>query len=508
MAISTAVGLELRSKVVGYELLPADFSESTPNLPQSIAIFGQANTDKQTGLTNAPVRVTSAAEAGEKYGFGSQIHIAMRILRSRNGDTTGGIPTVIYPQVAPGGGAAQVDTITVSGTATEAATHIVYVSGRSNFDGASLEIAIAKDDTATIVGQKIADAINNAQSCPVSASNAAGVVTITTKWVGESAGELNLEVVAVDDKSAGMAYVIAEVTPAAGDSSAEITSSLELFGETWHTIVVNPYPKSRFGLFEEFNGVPGIKPGTGRYLSTTWKPFVCFSGNTDTDKDTIITGLDNEEATIAMFTAPGSKGWNVEVAANAAALAARLYQDTPHLDISGLAYPDMPVPRDGDIGDMKDYLNRDFILKGGSSTVIIQNGKYRVVDAATTYSNVTETEPQFRYVRTLMIDFNMRYSYYLNEQLYVVDHVILSDNAAVSVEKTVKPSTWKSVLIGQFNDFASRGMLLDPDFSAESLDVNVGETNPNRFESRFKYKRTGLVRIASTTAEAGFGFSV
>jgi phage tail sheath gpL-like len=234
MAISTAVGTEIVSRVVGYEVQKGNFQESTPNLPMRIAIFGQANTANQPA-DDSPVQVTSEAEAGQIFGFGSMIHQMMRIIRARTGDRIGGIPTIIYPQLAPAGAAAQVDDLTITGgPATAAAVHIVKINGRSNFDGASLEIAVAVGDTVSDVAQKIADAINNAQNAPVTASNAAGVVTITTKWEGESAAELDIE---VDTQSnpVGLSYAVTEDTPAAGDSSAEITASLAKFGNDWNT---------------------------------------------------------------------------------------------------------------------------------------------------------------------------------------------------------------------------------------------------------------------------------
>ena len=57
-----------------------EFITEQSNLPQRIAILGEANTSNQTGLTIDPVEVTSANEAGEIFGFGSPIHRAISIL--------------------------------------------------------------------------------------------------------------------------------------------------------------------------------------------------------------------------------------------------------------------------------------------------------------------------------------------------------------------------------------------------------------------------------------------
>jgi hypothetical protein len=39
-----------------------------------------------------------------------------------------------------------------------------------------------------------------------------------------------------------------------------------------------------------------------------------------------------------------------------------------------------------------------------------------------------------------------------------------------------------------------------------SIEVDISTTNPDRLETTFNYKRTGVGRIASTTATAGFNF--
>lgn len=507
MSISKAIATDRVSKIVGYQVLKGNFKKTSPNLPMRIAVFGQANTANQPA-DNSPVEVFSAKEAGEKFGFGSQIHIAMRILRNRLSDVLGGIPTIVYPQLEAAGATAQIDTITVTGAATADATHTVKINGRSNFDGKSLEITIESGDAVADVATKIADAINNALSCPVSAVAALGVVTLTTKWKGENAAELEVEVDA-NENAVGLAYAVAEDTAGTGDSSAEITSSLELFGNNWNTIVVNPYLKSRNALFEAVNGVPGADPAVGRYGAEVWKPFVTLTGDTVADTVANVTAsLDKDEATIVQCPAPNSKGWNVEAAANACVLLARQAQDSPHLDISGKYYPDMPTPEDEDAGIFTKYNDRDLIVKAGGSTVTIENAKYKVQDFVTTYHPDNEEPPQFRFVRSLIQDWNVRFGYFLLEQQFVVDHAIAKDEDTTNVSGIIKPKQWKGVLNDYFEDLTSRAIIVEPEFSEESLEVGTSELNPDRVETFFRYKRSPFARIASTTAEAGFAFGL
>ena len=71
MATSTAVGTERISRIVGYQLTKGDFSNSTPNLPQRIAVLAEANTANQGSLSTEPKEILTAQEAGQLNGFGS-----------------------------------------------------------------------------------------------------------------------------------------------------------------------------------------------------------------------------------------------------------------------------------------------------------------------------------------------------------------------------------------------------------------------------------------------------
>ncbi len=52
----------------------------------------------------------------------------------------------------------------------------------------------------------------------------------------------------------------------------------------------------------------------------------------------------------------------------------------------------------------------------------------------------------------------------------------------------------------------SVALLPDVPFTASSITVNIGPSNPDRLDTFFRYKRTGYLRIASTEAQAGFNF--
>jgi phage tail sheath gpL-like len=506
MALSTAVGTDRVSKIVGYEVRKGFFQDDTPNLPQRVAILGQANTDKQTGLSTAPRQVTSEAEVGQIYGFGSMIHIMMRIIRSRLGDALGGIPTIIYPQAAPVGGAARILHVVATGNATVDQTILVKVNGRSFLDGDSLQVRINTGDTPTVIHGKIADVINACVSCPATAAGSATEAAVTCKWTGQESAELDVEI-DTQGVDIGTTFAVTEDTAAGGSSQAGVSASLAQFGNEWNTIVVNPYAEDVTDILKQFNGIPGVNAQGTRYGGETFKPFVALFGDKNTaNGSNEITSLDTDDATNVKCPAPGSKGWSFEAAANVCVILARQAQDNPHLDVTSRSYADMPIPEDGNIGLYATYDGRDTIVKGGTSTVDLLNGAFQIQDLVTGYRPLGENPPLFRYVRSLIQDWNIRFGYFVLEAANVVDHAIVEDDAAVDVIQTIKPKQWIQVLNGYFDALAARGIIVDPDFSKDSLRVEISSTNPDRLEVFFRYQRSGFVRIVSTTVEAGFNF--
>lgn len=497
-----AVGTERVSKIVGYLLSKGNFSESSPNLPQRIVILGEANTANQGTLDLAATEITSAQQAGKKYGFGSPIYAAMRIFRPLNGGGIGGIPTVVMPQEEPEDATAKVIEITPTGVATGNGTHTLIIAGRGAIDGQPYALNINNGDTTADITEKIKDAVNAVLGSPVIGDADDYAATLTTKWKGLTANELTISV-DTGGEDLGITYAI--TSPEDGSGTPSIAAALEQFGNTWNTIVINMYGThaGTMTALEEFNGIPDPANPTGRFSAIIFKPLFALTGST-ADDPSDITDDKADDVTIVICPAPGSKGFQFEAAANAGTLLGRQQQDTPHLDISGMSYPDMPTPLS--IGSMGDYENRDLFVKKGCSTVELVNSRYRVCDFVTTYHPDGELPPQFRYVRNLNIDFNVRFGYFLKEQINVVDHAIAADEDFVNADKIIKPKQWKGILNKYAEELTARGLLVNAPFMQASITVKLSTINPDRLDSFFRYKRSGFARISSTEAQAGFNF--
>lgn len=499
-----AVGAERISAVVGYIITKGDFRLSSPNLPQQIEVFAEANTANQGTLDTSRWRVTTLSAAGTKYGYGSPIYQALRVLYPKFGSGIGGIPVYVTAQTQAIGATAKVFTITPTGTATENATHTLLVAGRDNVDAQSYSFTVQTGDTAAQITAKISDTINSVLGCPFIGSEIAYEAVLTSKWKGLTANDLKVSV-NTNGKNAGITYVSVSLQSGAGTPS--IASALDGIGNNWSTIGINSYGLNATVLasLEAWNGIPDADNPTGRYVGTVMKPMIWLAGSV-LDDPSAISDPRSLEVTNSVSPAPLSPGMPIEAAANDALVFALMAQNTPNLDILNKFSPDMPVPFDGVIGSMADYNERDRIVKLGCSTVDFIANKYQYKDPVTTYHPDGEIPPQYRYRRDLMIDFNIRYGYLLLEQTNVVAHQIANDNDIVNAANVIKPKIWKQILGGYFDDLVSRGLIVDAAFSKASLVVTIDSINPNRLNTSFRVKRSGVARISATTAETGFNF--
>jgi len=496
----SAVPANWISAIIGYIFKGVNNQNVTPNLPMRIAVLCEANTANQSSLSTDEWEATSLRAVGQRYGYGSPAYSIARIMLP----VLQGIPLVFYPQAEAVGATSKEITITVTGTATENATHSIFIAGRDGVDGQYYNITVQTGDTAADVHDKITAAITAVLGAPVLATNTDYVATLESKWKGLTANEI-IASVDTNGKDAGLVYTINN-TSQAGAGTPSISAALALFGNKWNTMAVNSYGlvPSIMSTLEAFNGIPDPEVPTGRYAGIVMKPFIAFSGSVLEDPSSI-TDPRAAEVTIVASPAPNSEGLSFEAAANRCAKHARISQDNPALDPINSSDVDMPTPLE--IGVMADATERNRIVQLGCSTVDLINGKYQVKDSVTTFHPDGELNPVFRYTRDLIAMWNIRYGYYLLERQYVVGKIISRDEDKVDNPDIIKPMMWISIVEEYFKTLISRGIITDLAFSKASLSVTISSTNPNRFDTSFSTKLTGIARVSSTENEVGFNFT-
>lgn len=130
-------------------------------------------------------------------------------------------------------GTASTGTITATGAATEAGTVDVIIGSRKNH---TFTVSIADAATPTDVAASIVAAVNADVNVPVTASNVAGVVTLTADNDGTVANYISI---VIEGSVAGITLAIAAMSSGATDPT--LTSVFDAIGSERYQTIVWPY---------------------------------------------------------------------------------------------------------------------------------------------------------------------------------------------------------------------------------------------------------------------------
>lgn len=503
---SLAISSSAVSAVVGTMLSKGNFNENSPYLPHSISILGEANAANQSGLAaDTKQLLTSAKQAATLYGWGSPIYEVCRILFPVNGQAVG-VPVYAYPQAEAGGSVAKVITVTPTGTATANGTIYLKISGRSVKDGGNYAINIVSGDTPELICDKFRAAVAGVIDSQVLGTGTTTFIA-TAKWKGLTSNDINI-VVDLNGTSLGTTYAVVNTT--AGSGTPSVATALTNFGNDWNTFVCNTYGlvSATMTELEAANGIPDPTTPSGRYGGAIMRPFWAFSG-TLLDDPTSITGagVRPNNVTIVPCPAPLSLGMGYEAAANVLKGIADLYQSAPHRDAVNMAYPDMPAPASTSVPAMNSQTVRDAYVKLGCSTVDFVGGVYRLIDLVTTYNASGEFPPYYRWVRDLNVYFNLKFRHNLRVVEKLWGKTITQDSSTVTADGVVKPKDWVAEIRDLIDDSVRDGLITDAAFSYASIVVGISSQNPNRLDTEYNVKITGIGRVIPATITGGFNFS-
>jgi phage tail sheath gpL-like len=494
---STAVSSNAVSSVVGFLLKRGRFSSTTPNLPQSISILAEANAANQSGLDTNQVILTSAKQAGNEFGYGSPMYSIARILFNAGVK----IPIYAYAQAEAGSAVAKVITVTPSGTATGSGTVFMKIAGREQLDGGSYAVNIVVGDTVTAICNKMRTALASVLGAPMLGSGSTTAV-FTAKWKGLSSNDLNIDI-DLNNTTTGVTFSVVNTT--AGSGTPTVTTSLNLFGNEWNTIVINSYGLVDAVLdeLEAFNGVPDDTNPTGRYQPTNWLPFLALSGSCADDPSTITVDR-STQVTVTVCPAPLSLGMPYEAAANMATLWANVSQNKPQGSVLNMRYPDMPAPALGDIPSMNAQTFREYAVNRGCSTAQFINGVYSIVDLVTTYNESGEYPPFYRWCRDLNIYFNYKFGFLLMIYNFVLGKTLVNNDDTVTADDVIKPKDVEGLIASYNIDCANRALIADLAFANDNITVAINGSNPNRLDIDNSIKISGTAHIVSATVSGGF----
>ena len=223
------------SRVTGVTVTPRNFNTgSAAMLPQRLVVIGVGNSDVNYD-TKKYVCEGTAYEIGQKYGFGSPLHLAALQLFPQVGSGATFPVTFIGVKFGESEGAAASGQISIEGSATSAGTVVIDLAGLE------IEVTIAKGDTADDIKTKIINAVNAQTNRVATASATSGsVVNLTSRWGGVLGNRISLE---VSSDVSGVAFTATEFANGAG--TPDVTAALSEIGTLRSKLIRDPFACQR-----------------------------------------------------------------------------------------------------------------------------------------------------------------------------------------------------------------------------------------------------------------------
>lgn len=491
MAISTAVDASAVARVVGIQ---TKFINTNVGgvvfLPQRAVVIGQGAS--ATAYPTTKFQVSSAAEAGARYGFGSPIHLACEQLLPANGDGVRSVPVTVYPLVDDGAGVAAVGDITPTGTVTKAGTFRVVLSGME-----SAQFTVAVGDNVAAVVAKIIAAVNGTLRMPMVASDGTTKATLTAKWKGASGNDLVVQLSGPNDT--GLTF--ATTQPTSGAANPDVQDALDQVGNVWETMVLNCMnieDSTALNAFETF--------GEGRWGALTRKPLLVFTGHTyETPAEILaITDTRKSDRVNVALANPGSVTLPFVSAAGQLARIVLTANNNPARDYArGVAKYVEP----GADGVQWNYVQRDQAVKGGAATVEVRDGEVNISDVVTMYHPDGDPLPAYRYVCDVVKVMNIIFNLDLQFNTAAWDGApLIPDNQPTVNPDAKKPKDARAVMSALAYNLGLNALISDIEYTQDNLQAEINDQNPKRLDAVFPVKLSGNANIISVDLNFGFYF--
>lgn len=183
--------------------------------------------------------IFSIDDARTLFGAGSELFMMAQAAFAAN-------PAVTLYGIAvteSAGTAASEDIVIGGGPATASGTVEIWIGGRRAV------ASIASGDTATDVGDAIETAINNETDWPVTASNAAGTVTVTAKQKGPKGNDITIRTLLTG--GAALTHTALNTSLSSGATDDDPTNALDaVASERYHYIVSSHSDSTNVAKYE------------------------------------------------------------------------------------------------------------------------------------------------------------------------------------------------------------------------------------------------------------------
>lgn len=437
------------------------------------------------GVANTPILVSRTDEAKLLAGQGSiaaRMHEAYRL-----NDSTGEVWMLLLDDLEAG--VAAIETITITGNATESGTLNLYIAGQK------LQVAVVTGDTPTIIATAIAAAINANPNLPVTATSALGVVTATNKHKGlvgnDVKFQLNYRGLAGGEKTpTGITVAFAQTTPGTGVSV--LTTALAALGDDEYDFIIHPFTDST-----SLDALKSLMNNTtGRWAYNRQIYGHVYTAKSDTFSNLVALGLarNDEHTTIAGYEADApNPSWEYAAAygaRNAVFIAADPARPTQTGELLGIL-PALASSR-------FIQTERGTLLNSGIATSYVGGGAVRIERAITTYQKNAwnQTDPSYLDSETMhTLAHVIRRLRYVVTQKYP-RHKLANDGTRFGAgQAIVTSSVVRGEILSEYAALEEQGIVENAKAFAENLIVERDANDPNRLNVLYPPDLVNQLRI-------------
>lgn len=505
---------------VGNLIVNVQFLATGSILPRKVLIIGTYDPAKTAVVDDVPVRILSAEDAGDQFGFGFMIHrLAVQAFRGSLG-----IEAWVIPQTETS--AASTGTITFTPTGVLAGTVNMYIAG------IPVPFDVAAGDTGEEIVDKAVIAIAANTSLPVTAVKD-GVTPEELDFTSKSEGlwgdgislKFNLNVGEVNPT--GLAIAI--TTPmGSGAGTPDISTALDGLGTgdnsnaSFFTDVVHGYGQvtTTLDAIEAYVGAGNT--GIGLYKNTIARPFRALTGDVAAGSAGLtalnaITDVRRQDRANGAIAAPGSPNHASEHAALAIGIMARVNNNRAEESYVGQIMTQM-FPGIDTEDWTTEYDNRDLAVKNGISPTKNNNGVLVLQNVVSFYrpANVPVDSNLFRSMRNISITQNILFNIGLtfSQAKWQGISIVEDKNNVTDSNSKAKARDIGSVreeLVALAGAFAGRAWLFNSSFTVAGLRepgaISI-RSGSNGFDSTFKVIYSGEGGIINNVTKADTSIAI
>jgi len=438
---------------------------------QLTLIIGQ-QLDTATQAAGVPFLASSASTVGGVCGYGSMLHLMMAAYLAN--DTAGEI--YILPIADGTATVAATGKLTVTSVATAAGTLSLYIGGTR------VQIAVTTSDTLATIATDLAAAINAATALPVTATAAAGVITVTAKNKGAHGNNIDMRLnylgtAGGEATPTGMALTITAMSGGTGTPSLD--DALDNLGDKAFDFIVNPYTDTT-----SLDSVKTLlSDSTGRWSYASQLYGHSMGAYFGTYGECTAAGElrnNQHESLIGVYDSPSTPCQWTAAAWGAAAVSLRNDPGRPlqTLEVAGILAP--PLASRFTLTERNNLLH-----SGISTTTVSSDGTVTLENIITTYQTNSYGDADDSYLEIETMFLLMYVTRFLSSVVttkFARMKLAANGTKFAAGAAIVTPNTIRAELIAQYTTLEYNGYVQDSSGFADGLIVEQNSSNPNRVD--------------------------